>query len=159
MVPDGRGFRRAVPSPEPRRIRELNAIKLLVDGGTIVICAGGGGVPVAVSPAGGLRGVEAVIDKDLSAALLAEQIGAESLLLLTDVAAVWTRWPPAEGEPLGRVTPAELRRLNFTQGTMGPKVEAACRFVERTRHIAAIGAIEHAEEMLDGTKGTIVCPA
>jgi carbamate kinase len=157
MIPDGTGFRRAVPSPEPRRIRELNAIKLLVDAGTIVICAGGGGVPVAVSPAGGLRGVEAVIDKDLSAALLAEQIGADVLLLLTDVPAVWSRWPQAQGEPLGRITPLELRRLNLAPGSMGPKIEAACRFVERTDRTAAIGAIEHAEALLNGTRGTIVC--
>jgi carbamate kinase len=158
MVPDGPGFRRAVPSPEPRRIREINVIKLLVRAGVIVICAGGGGVPVVATPAGELRGVEAVIDKDLSAALLAEQIGADALLLLTDVPAVWTRWPKEDGEPMGRVTPQELRRINFAPGSMGPKVEAACRFVEHTGRTAAIGAIEHAELILNGTVGTIVYP-
>jgi carbamate kinase len=159
MVPDGQGFRRAVPSPEPRRIREINAIKLLVRAGVIVICAGGGGIPVVATPAGGLRGVEAVIDKDLSAALLAEQIGADTLLLLTDVPAVWTRWPQSEGKPIGPTTAEELRRSNFAPGSMGPKVDAACRFVEHTGRIAAIGAIEHAEAILNGTAGTIVHPA
>ena len=159
LVRDGLGFRRAVPSPEPRRIREINAIKLLVRSGIIVICAGGGGIPVVRTPAGGLRGVEAVIDKDVSAALLAEQIGAEILLLLTDVPAVWTRWPKSQGEPIGRITPEALRRMSFTPGSMGPKVEAACRFVERTGRVAAIGAIENAETLLNGTGGTIVHPA
>jgi carbamate kinase len=93
IVPDGSGFRRAVPSPIPRRIREINVIKLLIRAGVIVICAGGGGIPVMRTPDGGVCGVEAVIDKDLSAALLAEQIGADALLLLTDVPAVWTKWP------------------------------------------------------------------
>jgi carbamate kinase len=81
FVPEGRGFRRAVPFPNPRRIREINAIKLLVHSGMIVICAGGGGIPVVATPDGGLRGIEAVIDKDLSSALMAEQIGADALLL------------------------------------------------------------------------------
>jgi carbamate kinase len=122
----------------------------------IVICAGGGGIPVVVTSAGGLRGVEAVIDKDFSAALLAEQISADALLLLTDVQAVWTRWPKSEGEPIGRITPEAVRRLSFPPGSMGPKVEAACRFVEQTGRVAAIGAIENAEALLDGTGGTIV---
>jgi carbamate kinase len=158
MVADGSGFRRAVASPQPRRIRELNVIKLLVDAGIIVICAGGGGVPVTVTPAGELRGVEAVIDKDLTAALLAEEIGADALLLLTDVAAVWSRWPQREGNPLGCVTPEELRGVSCAPGSMGPKIEAACRFVERTGRTAVIGAMEQAEAMLAGTAGTIVRP-
>ena len=156
LIPDGPGFRRAVASPAPRQIREINAIKLLIRSGTIVICAGGGGIPVVVTSAGGLRGVEAVIDKDLAAALLAEEIGADALLLLTDVPAVWTRWPKSEGQPIGRITPAALRELSFAPSSMGPKVEAACRFVERTGRDAAIGAIEHAEALLNGTSGTIV---
>jgi carbamate kinase len=104
LARDGGGFRRAVPSPEPRHIREINAIKLLVRAGVIVICAGGGGIPVVAGADGVLRGIEAVIDKDLSAALLAETIGADALLLLTDVPAVWTRWPMTEGEPIRRTT-------------------------------------------------------
>jgi carbamate kinase len=158
LMRDGAGLRRAVPSPEPRRIREINVIKLLVRSGIIVICAGGGGIPIVATPAGGLRGVEAVIDKDLSAALLAEEINADKLLLLTDVATVWTKWPKEYGEPIAQTTPEELRRLSFAPGSMGPKVEAACRFVERTGRMAAIGAIENAEALLDGGGGTIVHP-
>jgi carbamate kinase len=158
MVADGAGFRRAVASPQPRRIRELNVIRRLIDANVIVICAGGGGIPVALTPAGYLRGVEAVIDKDLTAAMLAEAIGADALLLLTDVAAVWSRWPQEQGKPLERVTPQELRGLRFAPGSMRPKIEAACRFVERTGRTAVIGAMEQAEAMLHGASGTLVCP-
>jgi carbamate kinase len=155
-VRDGEGFRRAVPSPAPRRIREIKTIRLLVRAAVTVICAGGGGIPVVVSADGALRGVEAVIDKDLSAALLAEEIGADALLLLTDVPAVWTSWPKSEGEPIRHATPAALRAFNFDPGSMGPKVEAACRFAERTGRTAGIGALEQAEDVLAGTAGTIV---
>jgi len=130
-------------------------IKLLARAEMVVICAGRGGIPVTVSE-GRLRGVEAVIDKDLSSALLAEQVGADALLLLTDVPAVWTKWPISDGEPIGRITPTELRRFTFAPGSMGPKVEAACRFVERTGRIAGIGSIEQAEAILAGNAGTIV---
>jgi carbamate kinase len=156
FVPDGSGFRRAVPSPAPRRIREINVIKLLVRSGMVVICAGGGGIPVVTTADGALRGVEAVIDKDLSSALLAEEIGADALLLLTDVPAVWTKWPMPAGRPIGRTTPGELRTFVFDPGSMAPKVEAACRFAERTGHTAAIGAIDQAEVILAGKAGTIV---
>ena len=132
------------------------SIKLLVHAGMLVICAGGGGIPVIATASGELRGVEAVIDKDLSAALLAEEIGADALLLLTDVPAVWTRWPASEGQPIGRTTPAQLRAMTFEPGSMAPKVEAACRFVERTRRLAGIGAIDQAEAILNGEAGTIV---
>jgi carbamate kinase len=159
FVADGGGFRRAVPSPAPRRIREINVIRLLVRAGMIVICAGGGGIPVTTTAAGELRGVEAVIDKDLSAALLAESIEADALLLLTDVPAVWTRWPMADGQPIGRTTPSALRRHVFDPGSMGPKVEAACRFAERTGRVAGIGAVEQAEAILDGVAGTVLAGA
>ena len=150
---DAGGFRRVVASPTPRRIREINVIKLLVDAGVLVICAGGGGIPVAATP-GGWCGVEAVIDKDLSAALLAEATGADMLILLTDVSAVWTRWPISAGNPIRSTTCTELHALEFDSGSMGPKVEAACRFVERTGHLAAIGAIEQAEAVIRGEAGT-----
>jgi carbamate kinase len=156
FVADGGGFRRAVASPEPRRILEINAIKLLVHAGVLVICAGGGGIPVMATASGGLRGVEAVIDKDLSAALLAEKIGADAMLLLTDVPAVWTRWPASEGTPIGRTTPAQLRAMTFELGSMAPKVEAACRFAERTRGYVGIGAIDQADAILRSEAGTIV---
>jgi carbamate kinase len=158
MMRDGAGWRRAVPSPAPQRIREVNTIRLLLRAGIIVICAGGGGIPVIVTGDGGLQGVEAVIDKDLAAALLAESLDADLLLLLTDVPAVWTRWPMSEGTPLHKTTPAELRSHSFAAGSMGPKVEAACRFVERTRRKAAIGAIDQAEAILEESAGTLVHP-
>jgi carbamate kinase len=156
FVPDDGGCRRAVASPKPRRIREINVIKSLVRSGMLVICAGGGGIPVIASASGELRGIEAVIDKDLSAELLAEDIGADALLLLTDVPAVWNRWPMTEGQPIRRTTVAELRAIAFEPGSMAPKVEAACRFVEKTRGFAAIGAIEQAEAILNCDAGTIV---
>ncbi|HXP72654.1 MAG TPA: carbamate kinase [Stellaceae bacterium] len=156
MMRDGAGWRRAVPSPAPRRIREISTIKLLLRAGVIVVCAGGGGIPVIVTPEGGLQGIEAVIDKDLAAALLAEAVDADFLLLLTDVPAVWNRWPMSEGTPIRRATPAELRSHSFAAGSMGPKVEAACRFVERTGRRAGIGAIDQAEAILEETAGTLV---
>ncbi|MGZ3326530.1 MAG: carbamate kinase [Xanthobacteraceae bacterium] len=156
FMPDAGGFRRAVPSPAPRRIREINVIKLLVQSGMVVICAGGGGIPVVATADGALRGIEAVIDKDLSSALLAEEIGADALLLLTDVPAVWTKWPMSAGRPIGHITPRELRTYSFEPGSMAPKVEAACRFAERTGRIAGIGAIDQAEAILAGGAGTIV---
>jgi carbamate kinase len=125
----------------------------------VVICAGGGGIPVVATPDGALRGVEAVIDKDLSSALLAEEIGADALLLLTDVPAVWTRWPMSEGHPIRHVTPRELRTYAFEAGSMAPKVEAACRFAERTGGIAGIGAIDQAQAILAGAAGTVVTVA
>ncbi|HWP25496.1 MAG TPA: carbamate kinase [Xanthobacteraceae bacterium] len=157
FVREGGGYRRVVASPAPKRIRELGTIRLLVKARVIVICAGGGGIPVVVTAEGGLRGVEAVIDKDHSAALLAEALQADALLLLTDVAAVWTEWPPTSASrPIGRTTAAELGRYAFAPGSMGPKVAAACRFAERTGCIAAIGALEEAQALLEGRAGTIV---
>lgn len=156
FVRDGDGYRRAVPSPLPRRICEINVIRLLLQAGVVPICAGGGGIPVAKGADGTLHGMEAVIDKDHSAALLAEQLGADVLLLLTDVSAVWTAWPMPAGEPIGRITAPELRSMQFAPGSMGPKVDAACRFVERTGRIAGIGAIEEARDILAGRAGTIV---
>lgn len=155
MVPDGGGYRRAVPSPAPRRIREMNAIKLLVKAGAIVVCSGGGGIPVVASR-GVVHGIEAVIDKDLSAALLAEEVGAGALLLLTDVGEVWTRWPEPGGRAIARANPQQLRALSAAPGSMGPKIEAACRFFERTGGIAAIGSIGQAAQILAGSAGTTV---
>lgn len=154
---DGR-FRRVVASPDPRRILELDTIRLLVDAGVIVVCAGGGGIPVAVTPAGAIRGVEAVVDKDLSAALLAAGVGADMLVMLTDVDAVWDGWRTPEARPLREVTPRALRARSFPAGSMGPKVLAACRFVEATGRVAAIGALEQAAAIARGEAGTIVRP-
>lgn len=152
--PDGRHWRRLVPSPEPRRIIELPAIRLLVEAGVIVICAGGGGVPVVQDAGGGLRGVEAVIDKDLAAALLATTLGVEALLLLTDVDAVYAGWGTPEARAIHRASPACLRQMTFAPGSMGPKIEAACRFVATGGHFAAIGALEDAAAVLEGKAGT-----
>ena len=153
IAPDGPHFRRVVPSPQPRSIVELVAIEELLSAGATVICAGGGGIPV-VRDGGRLRGVEAVIDKDLTAALLAEQLGAERLVLATDVAYVERGWRTVRAMPIEHTTPTELRRLEFAAGSMGPKVEAACRFVERTGGVAAIGALADVVALARGRAGT-----
>jgi carbamate kinase len=147
-----------VPSPEPLDIVELRTIRLLVEGGVVVICAGGGGVPVVLDEAGGLRGVEAVIDKDLAAALLAGLLHVDMLLMLTDVRAVERGFGTPEAEPVRRATPAELRAVEFAAGSMAPKVEAACRFVEATGGTAAIGALTDAAAIVRGEAGTVVTP-
>lgn len=156
IAPDGNAYRRVVPSPEPRRIIELPTIELLVQTGAIVICAGGGGIPVVVTRKGSIHGVEAVIDKDLAAALLATDLQADALLLLTDVDAVYANWGSANAHPLHQVTPSELRQYAFAAGSMAPKVEAVCRFVETTQGRAGIGRLEDAAAILKGEAGTIV---
>ena len=141
VAPDGTCWRRVVASPEPRSIVELGTIKLLVDAGVLVVCVGGGGIPVAIDRDGRLRGVEAVIDKDRAAALLAEGLGADALLMLTDVAAVQAGLRHAAGTRRSTTsTPRSCAALAFAPGSMGPKVEAACRFAERTGGLAGIGA-------------------
>jgi carbamate kinase len=156
MAPDGDGFRRVVPSPEPKRIIELHAIRRLMADRVLVICAGGGGIPVVPTTGGCTRGVEAVIDKDLSAALLATALDADGLVLLTDVDAVYTDWATAKARPIRTATAAELRRGNFAAGSMGPKVDAACRFVEATNFWAGIGALEDAAGIVTHSSGTII---
>jgi carbamate kinase len=151
VAPDGHAWRRVVPSPEPRRIVQLSAIERLVDAGFIVVCAGGGGVPVVEDAEGRHRGVEAVIDKDLASSLLASEIGADALVLATDVDAVYD-----DDLPIARATPEGLRTRQYPAGSMGPKVDAACRFVERTGAAAAIGSLDEIEEILDGRAGTQV---
>jgi carbamate kinase len=155
IAPDNEHFRRVVASPQPLQIVELSAIKLLVEAGALVVCTGGGGIPVTDGD-GTLRGVEAVIDKDLAAELLARSLGADTLLMLTDVDAVVAGWGTPDAHPIRRATPAELRAMEFASGSMGPKVEAACRFVEATGGTAAIGALEDAARILAGEAGTIV---
>jgi carbamate kinase len=156
---DGTSWRRVVPSPEPAAVVELETIRLLMRQGLIVVCAGGGGVPVVSDGAGRLRGVEAVVDKDLTAALLAQAVGADALLLLTDVEAVINGYGTPGARPIRRVTTTELRAGTFPDGSMGPKVEAACRFVEQTGAMAAIGRLDDAGALLDGTAGTTIVPA
>jgi carbamate kinase len=153
---DGAGFRRVVPSPDPRQILELDAIQVLVDHGILVVCAGGGGVPVYAGPDGLLTGVEGVVDKDRTSSLLAEELGADWLLLLTDVDAVYSNWGTPAAKPIESATRAALRQLSFEAGTMAPKVEAACRFVERTGRMAAIGSLANAPGIILDGKGTVV---
>jgi len=158
IAPVSGGFRRVVASPEPVRIRELGVIRRLVDARVIVICAGGGGIPVVATEAGALRGVEAVIDKDLTSALLAAELAAHALLLLTDVAAIFEDWPAPAERPIRRITASALRARALPAGSMGPKAEAACRFVERAGGRAAIGALADAARVLSGSAGTTVIP-
>ena len=154
IAPDGSGYRRVVASPEPLKVLELPTIQLLIDAGVLVICAGGGGIPVTITN-GVLRGAEAVIDKDLAAARLAEDINADMLVLLTDVPGVFRdlRQP---GSMIGEAQPSDLESIRLPAGSMGPKAEAAIRFVERTHRRAAIGALEDAAAIVAGSAGTQV---
>ncbi|MDO8363710.1 MAG: carbamate kinase [Actinomycetota bacterium] len=152
---DGDGWRRVVPSPEPLEIVEFAAIRSLAEAGYVVVCGGGGGIPVA-RDGGVLRGVEAVIDKDLTSALLATELEADELMILTDVDAVVAEWGGPAARPIRSATPAEMRALDWASGSMGPKVEAACRFVEATGRVARIGSLEHAGDVMADRSGTRV---
>ena len=156
---DGASWRRVVPSPLPQHIFELEAIRALLDLDIVVICTGGGGIPTLVTETNGkpfLSGVEAVIDKDLATALLAQEVGADLYVMATDVDGVYTDWGTPDQRRLGRVTPEELRGIQFPAGSMGPKVEAAARFVEATGGRAAIGGLGDIEQIVNGTAGTQV---
>jgi carbamate kinase len=155
---DGSAWRRVVPSPEPKRILEIQPIRWLLERGAVVICAGGGGIPTMLpSPGSGAGvGVEAVIDKDLASELLAENLSADLFLMVTDVDGVYLHWGTAQRRKLGEVTPAELAGVEFAAGSMGPKVEAAARFVTRTGRRAAIGSIADITAIVAGTAGTNV---
>jgi carbamate kinase len=156
--PDGDRWRRVVPSPEPRHIFEIRPIRWLLEHGVVMICAGGGGVPTMFREDADrtLVGVEAVIDKDLASELLAREIDADLLVMATDVSAVYLDWGTSAQQELTKVTPAELRSARFPAGSMGPKVEAACRFVEATGGRAAIGALTEINRIVEGTAGTQV---
>lgn len=158
MGRDGDRHRRLVPSPEPRAISELRSLRLLVDAGVLVICAGGGGIPVAIGADGRLRGVEGVVDKDLTAALLARRLNTDLLLMLTDVDALYLAWGSPEEHPMREAQADQLRGMSFAAGSMGPKVDAACRFVEATGRAAAIGALADAARIVRGEAGTRVTP-
>ncbi|KAK9916587.1 hypothetical protein WJX75_004604 [Coccomyxa subellipsoidea] len=165
MKPDGdKGYRRVVASPAPKQVLEARAIQVLVKEGIICICAGGGGIPVAMEQEEGAtqwrrHGVEAVIDKDAASALLAAQIKADILLLLTDAPAVYDpqKWPHEKAAVPSPITPERLLRLgDFAGGSMGPKVQAACKFVQETGHPAGIGSMQDAVEIVRGQKGTLI---
>ncbi|WP_035792148.1 carbamate kinase [Kitasatospora mediocidica] len=155
---DGEHWRRVVASPEPRRVAEAGLIRLLLDAGAVTVCAGGGGIPVVEHADGQLTGTEAVVDKDLTAALLAEEVKADFLLILTDVPHVVAGYGTPKARPLHTTTPRELRSLAFPPGSMGPKVEAAARFVEHTGAMAAIGPLSDVHGILQSTTGTYVRP-
>jgi carbamate kinase len=152
------GLRRVVASPAPLRILELGTIALLVAAGVLVVCSGGGGIPVVRGPDGAVRGVEAVIDKDRSAALLASGLGAERLLLLTDVVAVYADWPEPRERPIRRARAAELDPAAFDAGSMAPKLDAARRFLAAGGRSAHIGSLEEAASVLAGRAGTEILP-
>jgi carbamate kinase len=158
VAPDGHGWRRVVPSPAPLEIVEAASVRELVERGTIVVASGGGGIPVARSADGQLVGIEAVVDKDLAAVVLAEAVGADGLLLLTDVEAAHTGWGTPDRVPLRTLTLAGAVRGvsdgTFAAGSMGPKVTAAAQFVRQTGGLAAIGALEKALDVLEGRAGT-----
>ena len=158
VKPDGQYWRRVVPSPEPIEVLEAGAIESLMQAGFTVIAAGGGGVPMVRDEAGTLYGVEAVIDKDLAASLLAQALGADLFLIVTDVDAVYTHFGETDARAIYQTTPDELSECFFPAGSMGPKVKAASRFVKRTGHRAAIGSLSEIEGLLLGTKGTQISP-
>lgn len=155
MAADGAVWRRVVPSPEPREVLELPTITRLLDAGVVVVCGGGGGAPVARDGTV-LRGVEAVVDKDLTAALVAIEVGADTLVMLTDVAAVARAFGTDRESPITRVDADAISQLRFPEGSMGPKVAGAVRFVRRTARPARIGALAEASAVLEGTAGTTV---
>jgi carbamate kinase len=158
VAPDGTGWRRVVASPRPLEIVEALSIRTLVNAGVIVIASGGGGIPVQRLASGALAGVAAVVDKDLAAVVLAEAVDADTLLLLTDVDAVYRSWGTPEQSRIERLTPhaaiAGARNGTFAAGSMGPKVRAAADFVGRTGGSAAIGSLEQAAAVLAGQSGT-----
>ena len=157
VKPDGRAWRRVVPSPQPQRIVPLDAIEHLTNAGFLVICTGGG-IPVVEDDQRHQRGVEAVIDKDLASGLLASDLNVETFVLATDVDAVYEGYGTAAQRRIARATPAGLRGREFAAGSMGPKVEAVCRFVERTGARAPIGSLDRIEDLLGGRAGTQVVP-
>jgi carbamate kinase len=156
MGKDGAKFRRMVASPIPKRIFAIEVIRLLVEQSVTVICAGGGGIPVIRQPDGNFAGVEAVIDKDRASALLASVIGAQALLMLTDVDGVYLDWGTDKQSVIARTNPSDIRKQTFASGSMGPKVEAAATFVASGGTMAGIGRLEDAKLILEGNAGTIV---
>jgi len=156
IAADGDRFRRVVPSPRPKRIFEIRPISWLLEKGSVVICAGGGGIPTVYDQNGRLQGVEAVIDKDLCSALLAEQLNADLLVIATDVDGAYLNWGTPEQRRIHEAHPDELQRLGFAAGSMGPKVQAACEFARNTGKVAVIGSLGDIEAIVQGSAGTRV---
>ncbi|MCW8926431.1 MAG: carbamate kinase [Xanthomonadales bacterium] len=156
MAPDGEHYRRVVPSPEPQWIIEMNVIRMLVDSGITVICAGGGGIPVAYDEQDKLFGVEAVIDKDLASGLLATGLDADMFVMLTDVSHVYTGYGTSEQRAIRAAHPDALQELDFASGSMGPKVLGACKYVRETGNSSAIGQLSDLLSIIDGRAGTLI---
>jgi len=154
VAPDGEYWRRVVASPEPQRIFEMRPIHWLLENGTTVICAGGGGIPTVYKPDGTLEGVEVVVDKDRASALLAFELDAGLLILATDTDGVYLDWGTEDARRIERVTPEQIEQYEFEEGSMRPKVEAACGFVRRSGGRAVIGSLTDMQGMVAGTAGT-----
>ena len=157
---DGDKWRRVVPSPEPKRIFEIRPIRWLLERGVIVIAAGGGGIPTMYERGADrkLIGVEAVIDKDLASELLARDLDADLFIMATDAPAVFVNWGKPDAKAIHKASPEAMRGLEFPAGSMGPKVDAACRFAEVTGKTAAIGALADIGQIVAGQKGTSIGP-
>jgi carbamate kinase len=158
VKPDGQYWRRVVPSPLPKRIFEIRPIKWLLEKNTVVICAGGGGIPTMYQKGADrvLTGVEAVIDKDRATELLARELEADLYIMATDVDGVYLDWGKPSQQKLERISAAELKSHSFAAGSMGPKVNAAIQFVEKTGQRSAIGSLEEIEQIVEGEAGTNV---
>ncbi|CAE6886211.1 putative carbamate kinase [Pseudomonas marincola] len=156
IAPDGDKFRRVVPSPRPKQIFEIRPAKWLLEKGAVVICAGGGGIPTMYGEDGKLQGVEAVIDKDLCSALLAEQLEADLLVIATDVEAAFIDWGKPTQKAIAEASPDELDKLGFAAGSMGPKVLAASEFARNTGKTAVIGSLAQIDAIVQGVGGTRV---
>ncbi|PYD13825.1 MULTISPECIES: carbamate kinase [Pseudomonas syringae group] len=154
IAPDGDKYRRVVASPRPKRIFEIRPVKWLLEKGCIVICTGGGGIPTIYTAPGKLAGVEAVIDKDLCSAMLAEELESDLLLIATDVDAVYVDFGKPTQKAIGQAHPDEIEKLGFAAGSMGPKVQAACEFARHTGKVAAIGSLSDIEAIVQGHAGT-----
>lgn len=158
IAQDGEHYRRVVASPQPKRILELSTIELLMQQGIVVICAGGGGIPVVQREDGSVIGVEAVIDKDLASSLLARELKADVLLMLTDVDAVYKGWAEPDARAIRNISPQSIREFTFSPGSMAPKVKAACEFAEQQGGVAGIGQLKDAAKILTGEAGTLITP-
>lgn len=155
IAQDGDKWRRVVPSPKPLEIPDMRVLQLLLEQGAVVICAGGGGIPILRRENGSMIGIEAVIDKDAASALLASQLGADALLLLTDVDAIYRDFGKDTAAPIHKLTLDEARKLDLPAGSMGPKMDAACNFAE-SGGISGIGRLEDALDILNLRTGTCV---
>jgi carbamate kinase len=159
MKMDGDKWRRVVASPQPKQIFEVRPIRWLLEQGTIVIAAGGGGIPTVYEPGRRLRGIEAVIDKDLCSELLARQLDADFYIMATDADAVFLDWGKPTAKAFRRASPNAMRDFSFPAGSMGPKVDAACHFAEATGKAAAIGALKDLAAIIRGEAGTTITSA